>query len=392
MRRVTIILTSVILLGLAYVQWILPGQFESRINLKIPHQPYRVSDRAQRLHDSLFIADLHSDSLLWKRDLTRESGIGHMDVPRLQRGRVALQVFSATTKSPEGQNYDENDADARDRITQLAVTSFWPPRTWGSLYERAVYQLEKLYRLADRSAITVVTSRQGLRSLIDRRASGEDLIGALYLIEGAHPLEGDIENLDRLYDQGLRIVGLTHFFDNELGGSLHGVNGAGLTGFGRAVVTRANELGMIIDIAHASPAMVADVLALSSRPVILSHGGVKGVCDTARNLDDGLMVDFAAKGGIIGIGYWDGAVCDPTPAGVVRAMRYAIDLLGVEHVALGSDYDGATAVTFDTGELAVLTAEMLGAGFTEQEIRQVMGENVKRFLLRYLPDENASLR
>jgi microsomal dipeptidase-like Zn-dependent dipeptidase len=86
-----------------------------------------------------------------------------------------------------------------------------------------------------------------------------------------------------------------------------------------------------------------------------------------------------------GIGYWDAAVCDVSPAGVVASIRYAIDLLGAEHVALGSDYDGATAVAFDTSELAVLTDAMLAARFREQEIRLVMGENVKRFLLEYLP-------
>jgi microsomal dipeptidase-like Zn-dependent dipeptidase len=133
--------------------------------------------------------------------------------------------------------------------------------------------------------------------------------------------------------------------------------------------------------------MVADALAISQAPVILSHGGVKGTCDSARNLADPLMQDIAGSGGLIGIGYWDAAVCDTTPEGVVNAIRYAIDLLGVGHVALGSDFDGATAVRFDTGELAVITEEMLRSGFTEHEIRMVMGENVKRFLLENLPEQ-----
>ena len=132
--------------------------------------------------------------------------------------------------------------------------------------------------------------------------------------------------------------------------------------------------------------MVSDVLELSSRPVVLSHGGVKGMCDQARNLDDALMKRIADKGGIVGIGYWDGAVCDFTPAGVVRSIRYAIDLMGIDHVALGSDYDGTTQVLFDTAELAILTQTMLDADFTEAEVRKVMGDNMKRFLLAYLPD------
>ena len=386
MKYLTALIGLLIVIGLSYVNWVLPDQVESSMNVVLPHEPYTVSERARRLHDSLFVADLHSDSLLWKRDLAKESDVGHMDVPRLERGNVALQVFSATTKSPEKQNYARNTGDT-DRITLLTIASFWPPRTWFSLYERAAYQLDKLHRLADRSDLSLVTSRQDLEQLIERRQEGDAAIGAVYLIEGAHPLEGEIENLDRLFGRGLRIAGLTHFFDNELGGSLHGISGEGLSEFGRSVIKRANELGMIIDVAHASPAMVADVLDLSTAPVILSHGGLKGVCDTDRNLSDDLMQQMAAQGGLVGIGYWKGAICEPSPAGIVKSIRYAIDLLGVDHVALGSDYDGTVIVPFDTSELAVLTETMLQSGFSEDEIRKVMGDNVKRFLLDNLPTE-----
>ena len=384
MRRLFAGLGIIGLTVFAILQWVLPARIEAGQNIVLAYAPYLVSERARELHKSLFIADLHSDSLLWKRDLLKMSSVGHMDLPRLRAGNVALQVFSATTKSPAGLNYDRNDAGSDD-ITKLAIVSLWPPRTWGSLYERAVYQLDKLKDLAGHSELTIVTSRQEMAEFVARRQSGEPAMAALYLIEGAHPLEGELENLDRLFDQGLRIVGLTHFFDNELGGSLHGVSGQGLSEFGRSVVQRANELGAIIDVAHASPRMVAEVLELSTAPVILSHGGVKGNCDTARNLDDELMRDIANKGGLLGIGYWDAAVCDVTPAGIVRAIRYAIDLMGASHVALGSDYDGTVAVTFDSSELLVLTDAMLQAGFTEDEIRMVMGDNVKRFLLDNLP-------
>ena len=380
MKRIFGIVSLIALLAVAYAHWVLPGKVEMSMNGVLPHEPYAISDRAKRLHESLFIADLHSDSLLWKRDLLEESDVGHMDLPRLRRGNVALQVFSAPTKSPAGQNYDRTVGDS-DQITLLAVASFWPPRTWFSLYERAVYQLDKLHDVAGQSELTVVTSKQDVERLIAGRQSDDNVIGAIYLIEGAHPLQGDIENLDRLFDKGLRIVGLTHFFDNELGGSLHGASHEGLSEFGRRVVLRANELGMIIDIAHSSPEMVADVLGLSTLTVILSHGGLNGVCDSPRNLPDELMKQLAAAGGLIGIGYWDGAVCDSSPAGIVKSIRYAIDLLGEDHVALGSDYDGAVTVAFDTSELAILTETMLRSGFSENEIRKVMGDNVKHFLL-----------
>lgn len=380
------ILAVLLLILIALMHWVLPGQVERRFNAVQGHAPYEISPEAQALHDSLFIVDLHTDSLLWKRDLLEASAVGHVDVPRLQQGNVALQVFSATTKSPSGQNYEENTGDS-DRITLLAAAQMWPVRTWTSIYERALYQLEKLHAFAADSdgALIVIESSADMQAFAERRARGERVVAGIYLTEGAHPLEGDLANLDRLFDAGLRITGLTHFFDNRLGGSLHGLSGEGLTPFGRDVIRRANELGIIIDIAHASPQMVEDILALSDTPVVLSHGGVKGLCDMSRNLEDDLMQRVAEKGGLIGIGYWDGAVCDITPTGVVRSIRYAIDLLGEDHVALGSDYDGSTEVLFDTSELAILTQTMLDEGFSEVEIRKVMGENAKDFFLAHLP-------
>ncbi len=387
MKKIAIIAASLLVIALGILHWIVPGILEGSMNLVREHEPYSIRPEVQAFHNKLFIVDLHTDSLLWKRNLLTESSIGHVDLPRLQRGNVALQVFSATTKSPSGQNYDKNTGDS-DNITSLAVAQLWPIRTWNSILERARYQLSKLEAFAatSKGELMVIKSNTDMQSLISRRLIGQNIVGGLYLIEGAHPLEGKIENLDLLFDEGLRVTGLTHFFDNRLGGSLHGVSHEGLTPFGEQVIERANTLGVIIDVAHASPQMVKDVLRLSTKPVILSHGGVKGVCDTARNLDDSLMQEIAAKGGIVGIGYWDGAACDITPEGVVRSIRYAVDLLGIEHVALGSDYDGTTEVLFDTSELAILTQTMLDEGFTEDEVRAVMGENVMLFLLEQLPD------
>jgi len=365
---------------------LLPGILEGSLNRVQPHDPYPVSERARRLHDSLFIVDLHTDSTLWRRDLARESRRGHVDLPRLRRGNVGLQVFSATTKSPRGQNYQRNSGSS-DNVTLLAVAQGWPPATWNSLYERAAYQLRRLHELAanPEAQLLLVRTREDFETLLRARAQGEPLTGAMYLIEGGHALEGDVENLERLHADGLHFVGLTHFFDNRLGGSLHGESQAGLTPFGEQVVRRAEDLGMNIDIAHASPQMVRDVLAIARRPVILSHGGFKGHCDTPRNLDDELMREVAAAGGIIGVGFWEAAVCDASPAGIARAIRYGIDLLGVDHVALGSDFDGTVLAPFDSSELAALTQAMLDQEFSEEEIRAVMGGNMVRYLHAQLP-------
>jgi microsomal dipeptidase-like Zn-dependent dipeptidase len=144
-------------------------------------------------------------------------------------------------------------------------------------------------------------------------------------------------------------------------------------------------LAIIIDVAHSSPAVVDDVLNMATRPVVVSHTGVHGICRTKRNISDEHMRRIAEKGGLICIGYWDGTVCDITPDGIVKSLRYAIDLVGVDHVALGSDFDGNTTMAFDTSELSVLTQKMIDHGFSNTEIAKVLGDNSVRFLSSCLP-------
>ena len=360
-----------------------PSIVENSRNVVLRDDEWPVSTEALQLHESLRIADLHADTLLWKRDPITRSTIGHVDLPRMQDGNVMLQVMAAVTKSPRGQNYDSNSSDAADNITPLTMIQLWPARTWSSLLQRALYQAQRLHGAASRADdLVVVASRAELEAFLNHR--GPSQVATLLATEGAHPLEGELNNLQLLWDAGYRLLGLHHFFDNRLGGSLHGESRSGLTDFGKEVVQRAVQMGFIIDVAHSSPASVDDVLALSTRPIVVSHTGIHGTCDSPRNLADDQMKRIAAAGGLIGVGYWD-AVCDITPAGVAKSIAYAVDLIGAEHVALGSDYDGSTTVTFDTAQLAVLTHALLEAGLSADTVRLVMGENQLRFLQAHLP-------
>lgn len=386
MKRFLIGLAIFLVLAVILVLALLPGTLEGQINRVAAHDPYEVSEETRALHERLVIADLHADTLLWARDPLKRASRGHVDLPRLSEGNVALQVFSVVTKVPSGQNYESNEAGS-DILPWLLMVQRWPARTWDSLYERAIHQAWKLERAEAEApgALRVIRNRADLDALLAAREDGAALIGGLLATEGSHPLEGKIENIERLYDAGYRMMGLHHFFDNELGGSLHGTSGEGLTPFGREAVREMERLGVTIDVAHSSPAVVEETLAIATRPLVLSHTGLRGACDSPRNISDDLAKRIAAKGGVIGIGYWDGAVCDPQPENVVKTIRYAIDLLGVDHVGLGSDYDGAVRVNFDTSELAVLTEEMRKAGFTVAEITKVMGGNVIHLLRANLP-------
>jgi len=364
-----------------------PGMIESNLNKVDPHAPYVTSPEAKALHATLDMADLHADTLLWGRDVLERGTRGHVDVPRLTEGRFALQVFSTVTKTPRGMNYDRNTGDT-DSITLLAMANAWPQKTWNSLAERALYQASLLQAAAERApeALVLVRRKADLAAVMQKRAAGSKIVAGILATEGAHPLEGNLDNLKRLHDAGFRMIGLHHFFDNELGGSLHGVSKGGLSPFGFQAVKAMEEMGIIIDLAHSSEQVVADVLEIATKPIVISHTGVRGTCKSPRNLSDESMKAIAAKGGLIGIGYWEGAVCDYTPTGVAKAIKYAVDLVGEDHVALGSDYDGSTTVKFDASESIALVDALLKAGLTEAQVRKVTGTNTIRFLQERLPD------
>ena len=143
---------------------------------------------------------------------------------------------------------------------------------------------------------------------------------------------------------------------------------------------------MLIDLAHASPATMRDVTAMATRPVVLSHTGVKGTCNNHRNLSDDQLRAVAGTGGLIGIGYWETAVCGRDARAIARAIRYVSSIVGVEHVCLGSDFDGGTTMPFDVTGLALITDALRMERFSDREIRLIMGENVAKLLSQVLPD------
>lgn len=389
MTKAIALYTTALLLILAVLIFffVFPNQIDRAINrVERPEPPLVASAEAVALHRTLTVVDLHADPLLWKRDLLARLDHGHIDLPRLEAGNVALQVMGSATKAPAGQNYDSNPSDS-DVLTPAIIASRQPIATWSSLYQRSIYHAAKLESLQARAPdrLQIVLSAEDVDGLVASRAERRKPVGTLLGLEGAHPLEGKLENLDGLFEAGFRMIGMAHFFDNEVAGSMHGEEKYGLTDLGRQVVRRAEELGMVIDLAHSSAAAVAEMLDMVTKPVVVSHGGVKATCDYNRNLSDEQIRRVAANGGVIGVGYWVAAVCDISPAGIVAAMNHIRDLVGIDTIALGSDFDGGTTTQFDTGELALLTQALMDAGYSESEIRKVMGENALRVFRASLP-------
>lgn len=334
MRKVALGIAVLVLL-VAGVVFMVPTIVDGRMNTVTHPGPYAASAKASIAHQALFVADLHDDALLWNRDLLQRYDRGHSDLPRLLDGHMALQVFATVTKTPKNMNYERNSADT-DNVTMLAMAQRWPVATWTSLLQRALYQSDKLHKAVQDSQarLILVKNQQDMAAFVKAWSIDHQRVAAVLATEGLHPLEGKLENVDRLYDAGFRIAGLTHFFDNEVGGSAHGLEKGGLTPFGREVVTKLEAKGILIDLAHASKPPIDDVLAVPS---------------------------------------------------IVRAIRYVVDKVGVAHVALGSDFNGATRTPFDVTGLPQLTEGLIQARFSEDDIRAIMGGNVQRLLLQSLP-------
>jgi len=363
----------------------LPGYVERSMNGVRHKPPYQISARARDLQRRIPIVDLHADSLLWSRDLLSRGSRGQVDIPRLIEGHVALQAFTVVTKTPRGLNFQRNTGDS-DNILPLALVERWPIATWGSLTERALYQASRLRDFASRSQgkLTIIRSADDLRAYLDRRRTDPAIAAGFLGIEGAHALDGNLANIDRLYDAGFRMMAPTHFFDNDIGGSSAGAEKTSLTDKGREMIRRMEARHMLVDLAHASPRTIQDVLAMATRPVIVSHTGVRATCDNQRNLSDEQLRGVARTGGVIGIAYFDVAVCGTDAAAIARAIRHAADTVGVDAVALGSDFDGAVLAPFDTTGLGLLIDALFQTGFTEDEIARIMGGNALRVLLASL--------
>jgi membrane dipeptidase len=168
-RRVGRLILLVIFIAAAFLVTI-PRLVDEQENKLVKQPPYAASARALNLHKELTIADLHADSLLWGRDLLERSSYGQVDIPRLADGNVALQVFSLPTKTPHGLNIESND-DRSDDIFWLAMVELWPPKTWNSLTERALYQARRLHQFANgsRGGFVVIESAADLSGYLERR-------------------------------------------------------------------------------------------------------------------------------------------------------------------------------------------------------------------------------
>jgi microsomal dipeptidase-like Zn-dependent dipeptidase len=332
-------------------------------------------------------ADLHGDLLLWDRDPLARHGRGHMDLPRLLEGGVALQVFSVPTHAPRGINISRNEYSALDLVTALTIAQGRPPRTWFDHEARALDRAARLAEAAARSDGRLVLARdkETLVAALRGRRPGRGPVAAVLALEGGLALRRGPAAVRALHGAGYRMMSLSHFTDTPLGGSAHGAEKGGLTDAGRAVLGEMARLGIILDLAHASPALFDEALREWKGPVVVSHAGVKATCDSPRNLSDAQLKALAARGGLIGVGLWPSATCGADLASAARAIAHAVKVAGPKAVALGTDFDGAVSAPIDAAGLPRLAEELARAGLSKGDADCVMGGNARRYLSEALP-------
>lgn len=318
------------------------------------------------IHHNAFVFDAHCDTLgaalpgPEQRDLTQWGETGHLDLPRLRAAGINCQIFACFP--------------GQDR-TDACPTS------------AALRRMEALYSLMER-APGQLSLIQTARDLEQLSAGGP--IGAILGLEGSEALDGSIALLHTFYRLGVRNLGLAWEGRNAACDGVGTGSTFGLSPFGREVVVTCNDLGIVLDVSHLNPAGIADVLALSKAPIIASHSNARALCDHPRNLNDDQLRAIAGQGGVIGVAFVDMFLtedpADATLDHVLDHIDYIANTAGIDHVGLGSDFDGWTLASgLDSGEkYPSLTDGLLARGYSEGDVHKILGANFRRIFSRVL--------
>lgn len=357
--------------------------------------------KAVELNQNSLVIDFHCDTLQYVlmrgKDLSKRGETGAVDIPRLKEGGVNTQVFAAWV----------------DSIFKGPFAT-----------KRALKLIDAMYEVLEKNPNSLELV---LNSSDVERLARNNKIGALLGIEGGHALDGDIRILRNFHRLGVRLITLTWSNSNEIGDSsddkpIHN----GLSEFGKSVVKEMNRLGMIIDLSHASDKTFWDVLGITKKPVVASHSNCRSIVKVPRNLTDDMIKAIAKNGGVIGINFYSGFVDDefnkkyiewrksqpprerkafkdpekwaeykfsffetplPIQGPPLESLSKHIDhiykLVGPDHIGLGSDFDGIDSAPVgleDVSKLPNLTEALLKRGYTEKEIKKILGENFLRVI------------
>lgn len=370
-----------------------------------PARPPRPDDEALRLHREALVVDGHNDVTTFLLDYGYDLGMDGADPGKRSAAVYWLALLRGVLPAPSGDALRTSTDLRRMREGGLDVQFFSiypdPGRFGDAPRARALAMIDVLEEQVARHRDELALAR----SVADvRRIVAAGRIAALMGLEGGHAIENDLAHLRDFHARGIRYMTLTWSTTNEWADSSgDGARHGGLSPFGREVVREMNRLGMLVDVSHVSDETFWDALEVTQAPLIASHSSARALVDHPRNLSDDMLRAVAENGGVVMINFAESYV-DPRKAGVWPTIRFwllhlgwedtpfemlvdhfdhAIRVAGVDHVGLGSDFDGTLflpAGMKDVADLPNLTAALLERGHSPEDVRKVLGENVLRVL------------
>jgi membrane dipeptidase len=369
-----------------------------------------IDDRARRsetdrLYDDAIVIDTHNDMPSRLLDEQFDPGVrhspsaSHTDIPRLLEGGISAVWMAAWVD---------------------AAYAVGEP---GRSFPRAQRYLDAIHNMVETHRTSLCL---GTRAADVVRAKREGRVAIYIGVEGGHAIEASLDNLRMLYERGARYLTLTWNNGNEWAGSSLGSNETsmgGLTDFGRQVIREMNRLGMLVDVSHVSDATLADVLATSASPIIASHSSARALADHPRNLTDEQLRAIAGRGGVVCVNFFSrfidrrfrlamdeaerevkalqlpeperkermreriGAI-PPTPLSVLLDhIGRVADVAGIEHVGLGSDFDGVPALPDgidDVTGVRRVAAGLMERGYAWSDVARILGGNVLALMQRVI--------
>lgn len=343
----------------------------------------RLRQRARKLHKTSIVVDTHNDVTspitdenfdMGERDA---SGKIQTDIPRMKEGGLGVEFYAIYVAS----KYAREGGAARRALDMI-----------DGVYEQARRHPESL-----QMAFTVADIRRIHRS---RK------LAALMGIEGGHAIEDSLSALRQFYKLGVRYMTLTHTNTNNWADSAGGIGNppekrhGGLSDFGREVVAEMNRLGMMVDISHVGDETFWDVIEATKSPIIASHSSCRALTNVPRNLTDDMLKAIAKNGGVVMINFYNGFINtdyakpgDPMPTKTAQTATldmlmahfdHAIKVAGIDHVGIGSDFDGVDGMLpagmEDVSKLPTITYELLKRGYSDADVKKVLGENLLRVM------------
>ncbi len=326
--------------------------------------------QAQRLHDRILSLDTHCDTPMFfpqDVDFGRRDEKILVDLPKMTEGRLDATIMVCYLPQPkQGETFQQN--------VSFDVSG---PKAYADLI------FDKIGQIVEKNADAVALARTPDELWQNKRAGKKSIMLG---IENGLALEGNLQNIRHFHERGIVYITLCHNGDNDICDSARGSQTHnGVSAFGEKVIREMNRLGIMVDLSHAHEKSFYDALDISETPIVCSHSSARALCDHPRNLTDDQMRALARKGGVCQITLYHGFLLKEGEATILDAMRHldhAIQVMGIDHVGLGTDFDGDGGIRglADASELTLFTRQLLARRYSEQDIQKIWGGNFLRVM------------